>query len=75
VGVSGRVEDGIKTTTNRTVMKLGPSLRGVATDRRDRDPDARDGPALQVEELPVDHLLRPERDLGGGLIVVGIERV
>ena len=45
----------------------------IASNRRDRDRDARDGPALHVEQSPVDHLLRPERDVGGGLIVVGVE--
>ena len=54
-------------------MKAGPGLREVAADRPDRDRDIRDGPALHVEQPPVDHLLRPERDLGGGLIVVGVE--
>ena len=28
---------------------------------------------MHVEQSPVDHLLRPERDIGGGLFVVGVE--
>lgn len=40
------------------------SARGAAPTSR---------PALHVEHPPVDHLLRPERDLGLGPIVVGIE--
>ena len=54
-------------------MKARPGPRAVARNRHDRDPDIRDGPALHVEQPPVDHLLGPERDLGGGLIVVGVE--
>ena len=35
--------------------------------------DALGGPALQVEQPPLDHLLGPERDVGGGLVGVGVE--
>ena len=39
----------------------------------DRDLDVPGGPALQVDQPAVDHLLGPERDVGGGLLGVGIE--
>ena len=40
---------------------------------RDRDRDIRGGPALQVEEAALDHLLGSERDIGVGLVGVGVE--
>ena len=46
-----------------------------AADGRDRQLHIAGGLALQVEQPPVDHLLGPKRDVGGGLVGVGVERV
>ena len=73
VGVSVSVDDPIRPAMNRARWKLNPSPCGIAENRHDRDPDIRNGPALHVEQPPLDHLLRPEGDVGGRLIVVGIE--
>ena len=62
-----------KTTPSKLATSPGRALRRIATDRRDRERDVRDGLALQVEQPPVDHLLGPERDVGGGLVGVGVE--
>ncbi len=49
------------------------SPREITTERCDRECDVRGGLSLQVEESPLDHLLRWEGDLDVGLVVVGIE--
>ena len=41
--------------------------------RFDRDPDAPDGPAVDIEKTPLDHLFGSKRDVGGGLIGVGVQ--
>ena len=55
--------------TSGSIRALGED----AADGRDRQLDIAGGLALQVEQPPVDHLLGPKRDLGGGLIGVGVE--
>ena len=47
--------------------------RQRAADRPDRDLHARDAPALGVDQAALDDLLGLERDLGGRLILVGVE--
>ena len=63
--------------------KLGPSTSSVigiafriregAAHGCDQHRDARNGPALEIEEASLDHLFGSERDLGVGLIVVEVE--
>ncbi len=39
----------------------------------DRDRDTLHGPALEIEQAPLDHLFGSECDVGGGLIGVEVE--
>ena len=50
-----------------------PIRRDQAAHGLDRDLDALDRPAFHVEQPPLDHLLGPERDVGIGLVGVGVE--
>ena len=50
-----------------------PESKEDASDGRDRHRDTLGGPALQVEEAPLDHLLGLQPDFGVGLIGVGVE--
>ena len=63
----------------RTFEANALRIRGLRTPNEDtygpgdRHRDALSGPALQIEEASLDHLLRVEPDIGDGLIGVGIE--
>ncbi len=54
-------------------VQYSPSPEGGCVDPGDRHRDALGGPALQIEEASLDHLLGLQPDFGVGLIGVGVE--
>ena len=67
---------GIPTPENGTLVDLvGNGIRasGAMAHAFDRHPDALDGPAMQVEQPPLNYLFGSERDVGGRLIGIEVD--